>query len=77
MIIFVEKLSSSVCECDIPCERVTYAPELSYAHLSQLNIDKTWQGAPLKRAQVLQQYIQAREVKQRVNKVTAEQDKIR
>ena len=48
------------CECHVPCGRIAYQPELSYAHLSKLNVDKIWQGNP--KSGVQKKYITAREV---------------
>ena len=46
-IIFPEQFykSETNCTCAVPCERVVYEPKLSYAQLSQLNIQRFVAGS--------------------------------
>ena len=37
--------TESNCTCAVPCERVVYKPELSYAQLSHLNIERFVAGS--------------------------------
>ena len=50
------------CDCDVPCRRITYQPQLSYAHLSKLNVETIWEGNPQRKAQIQDKYNRAREV---------------
>lgn len=62
------------CECSVPCERVMYNPQLSYAHLSILNLNNIWRGEVGRREAVQERYITAREVRQRTDTVLAKTD---
>jgi hypothetical protein len=62
------------CSCEIPCDRITYQPELSYAHLSKLNLNKISLNDVKKRNTVRETFENAREVSQRVNDVIAAKD---
>ena len=55
-------MDDSICYCPVPCRRVTYLPDLSYAHLSKHIVDTIWLGNPQRKQKVQQKYITAREV---------------
>ena len=56
------------CGCGIPCYRVTYEAELSYAHLSKLNVDRISLADDTKRSRVQKMFVEARETFQRVDR---------
>ena len=42
-------ISDSACDCGVPCEMHTYEPTMSYAQLSQFNIERMVLVDPAKR----------------------------
>lgn len=66
--------SGDSCQCDVPCYRVAYEPDLSYAHISKLTVDRISLHDPIKRQEVQDTYEIAREVAQRVTTTIADKD---
>lgn len=54
------------CTCHIPCQRVTYTPELSYAQLTKTSLDRVAPNDPARRNSIQQRYREALELQQRV-----------
>ena len=54
-------------ECDVPCKKITYSADLSYAVLSPQSVIKLWNTQPEKKAKAVEQYRSATELVQRVN----------
>ena len=58
---------STVCTCPVPCHRVVYTPDLSYAYLSDATVSKIWKGQGDRLAEARNKYIDAKENVQRVD----------
>ena len=67
----------SSCECKVPCEQTNYEPSLSYAQLSKFNIDRMVLNDPVRRANVNNKFLRARELSQRVIKDVADGDRVK
>ena len=55
------------CACSVPCKRIKYEASLSYAQLSQLNMERIVLRDPEQKAKVKDTFLLAREYSQRVN----------
>ena len=55
------------CECEVPCKKIKYSAEVSYAVLSPESVIKLWNTQPEKKAKAVQQFVLAKELVQRVN----------
>ena len=60
----------------VPCHRVNYEPSLSYAQLSQFNMDHIVLKDPEQRDKVFDSFLLAREISQRVNLEQKEQVRV-
>ena len=71
-----EKLSkeSVRCACLVPCKRVRYEPNLSYAQLSQRNVERLIITSPEQKTELQSRFLNATEMSQRVVKETADKD---
>ena len=63
------------CNCSITCERTLYEPGLSYAELSEFNIDQVALTSETKKALVREKFEHAAETQQRVVESIRESDK--
>ena len=66
---------STVCTCPVPCHRVVYTPDLSYAYLSDATVSKIWKGQSDRLADVTQRYKKAKEIVHRVDPEIVAKDK--
>ena len=62
------------CLCSVPCKRVRYEPNLSYAQLSRKNVERLIITSPEQKVELQSRFHDATETSQRVVKETAEQD---
>ena len=64
----------SDCECPVPCDRTVFKPSLSYAQLSQFNIERLALADEKREAEIRQKFLTARETSQRVISHIAQTD---
>ena len=55
------------CQCPVPCRRVSYTPELSYAQLTKTSLDRVAPKDPVRKNAILEKYQHAVELQQRVD----------
>ena len=70
----IKKTQKSGCNCPVPCNRIEYEPSLSYAQLSQNNIESLIITSPTKKSQLETKFHTAKENKQRVVTSIANED---
>ena len=67
---------NSDCNCPIPCNRILFEPSLSYAALSEFNIDQVALTDTKTREAVRQRFLNTVETQQRVLKTIKETDNV-
>ena len=64
------------CACLVPCKRIRYEPNLSYAQLWQRNVERLIITAPEQKTKLQSRFQDAVEMSQRVVKETADNDNL-
>ena len=64
------------CTCLVPCKRIRYEPSLSYAQLSQRNVERLIITTPEQKTELQSRFQDAVEMSQRVVKETADKDNL-
>ncbi|ELU15723.1 hypothetical protein CAPTEDRAFT_201141 [Capitella teleta] len=62
------------CNCPVPCDQINYEPSLSYAQLSQFNVDRLVLTNYTRRTRVKKQFKFAKEITQRVDATIVQLD---